>query len=681
MRISIFAGCFLAGIMTVAAGDNIPDISDYSRSEAKIVFEESFNSDISRWRMPKNKPTFTVQPHIGVTGSPGLTATSVEKANMASWHVPVKVTPGMAYRVSFHYRFADLKTKDNSRRPRVIVCSLHRMKDKDTGEKLRELNIWVPADDTKGELRSFSSTVVVPKNAAEDATFSIHVDWWYNGTFVYDDFSIATLEVPRELQLAYPNRMTMDAQGKISVRYQCQGEKVPAGAEMLISAGNVKKLAEFDKGVFTACFGKLPGDKVKVNAVLFNRNERKVLAKHEWELNNVQAVPVSYLDEHQRLIFNGKPFMPLGSYTMMPMNDEHLSRLKAAGFNMIQVQPMGRHTNAARKPSTENTSENLLSYINYADSFGLKTLMFLQLMVPEKEFIRRKLERSFNDEKSAEGMIREIGKTLRDNQNVVGYYLSDENTAEELPSVQILRQQINFADPTHVTTTLTNSPALFDQYVQTGDILLFDCYPYNPQRTPGRKGDLVAADRDFAKLAALHTPFWLVPQGFDWARHPQRQMFGKTSEEKRQHRIPSAEELTALPLLGAIYGAKGFVFYSYHEIFHHGEKVQPGFGEIFWPRIVQAANTLKMLEPFIMSIEKADQIKLDVTAGALRSRTFAANGKMAVVIVALKDAPNAGTGILPAGKRFVSLSGRSEITGEKFSFSSSGVNYDVLISQ
>ena len=678
--ITFFACCFLAAAVA-SAGEMVPDISGYSRPEAKIVFEENFNSDISRWVKPKNQPGFSVQPHVGVIGSPALMATSTGKANLPSWHVPVKVIPGKAYRVSFRYRLANLKSKDNSRRHRVIVCSLHRMKDKDTRKKLRDINFWVPSDDTSDELRFYSSTVVIPKNATGEATFSVHVDWWLNGTFIYDDFSIATQEVPAELQLAYPDRMTMDAQGKISVRYQCRGGKVPDGAEMIISAGKVKKLAKSGKGLFSASFGKFSGEKVNVSAVLFNRKQRRIIAEHRWELNNVQAVPVSYLDEHGRLIFNGKPFMPLGSYIMMPMNDEHLGRLKEAGFNLIQVQPMTRLPGLVGKPSNENTSKKLLSYIEYASRFGLKTLMFLQLMIPEKEFIRNKYERTFNGETSTDGMVREIGKTLRGNPNVAGYYLSDENTADELPSVQILRQKINSADPTHITTTLTCSTEILDQYVSTGDILLYDFYPFNSQGAPGKKGDLVGADWAFAKIAALNTPFWLVPQGFDWARHPQRHMYGKTAEEKLRHRIPSAEELTALPLLGAIYGAKGFVFYSYHEVFKWGEKVQSGFGKIFWPRIVEAVRTLKMLEPFIMSTEKADPIKLEAAAGALRSRTFAANGKTAVVIVALKDAPNAGKGILPSGKKFVSIHGRSKINGKNFTFSSSGVDYDILISQ
>jgi hypothetical protein len=278
-------------------------------------------------------------------------------------------------------------------------------------------------------------------------------------------------------------------------------------------------------------------------------------------------------------------------------------------------------------------------------------------------------------------MVREIGKTLNNNKNVIGYYLADENIAKELPNTQVLRERINFADPTHVTTTLTNSVDFLDQYISTGDVILYDAYPYNTHRNPGVKGDLVDTDRCLAKIASLKTPFWFVPQGFDWARHPKRDMFGKNNEEKRKHRIPSEEELVALPLLGILYGAKGFIFYSYHEIFVHGENVQPGFSKIFWPRIAKAAKTLKMLEPFIMSIEKAKQVKLNIKNGAIRYTTLTANGKIAIIIIALKDTPSKATGILPKGKRFVSINSKTKITGDKFEFTSSNVNYDVLISQ
>ncbi len=675
---SMISACTLSAV----AGNDIPDLSTFSRSQASICFDENFNSDISRWIRPgkKHPQSFAVEKHIGVTGSPAITVTSSDASNMSSWKVPVKVVPGMAYRISFHYRLNNLKLKTpGRRRATVIVCTLH-AKDKN-GAKIRDFNIWVPAEDTGNELRFFSETVVMPQNANPDTFFSIHVDWWHNGTFIFDDFTISSLEVPAELQLTYPDRMTMDKDGKISIRYQRNGENVPENAEVLLEVGGMKKLAAFANGLFTANFGKVPGEKIKVKATLFNRKEQKILAEHEWELNNtIDTPPVSYIDEYHRLIVDGKPFMPIGTYIMMPMNDAHFRRLQEAGFNTIQVQPMSG-TGVGRPKRGHNTSENLLSYINLAAGYNLKTLMFLQLMIPEKEFIRKDLEKSFNGKTALEDIIREIGTTLRGNSNVIGYYLADENTSHELPSTELLRRRINFADPTHVTTTLSNTTSFIDSYINTGDVFLFDSYPFNHQRTPGVQGDLVYSDRSFARIASTGTPFWLVPQGFDWARHPARQMFGKTPEEKRRHRIPSAEELTALPLLGAIYGAKGFVFYSYHEVFVHGDNVQPGFSDIFWPRVVQAVQALKQLEPFIMSTESVSQVAVTSTAGTLRSRTFSANGKIAVVIVGIKNETNNGEGVLPAGKKFTSLYGRTQIDGSKFTFTSSGVNYDVLISE
>ena len=668
--------CF-AAIATNAIAD-IPDLKTFKRTEPTLVFEENFNSDVSKWIKPKKNAAFSVQPHVGETGSPGLIATSTDKRNLASWTMPIKVVPGKAYKVSFYYRFDNIRTKQkNGRHIHTIVCSIHNIKDKDTGKKIKEINFWVPSGNTNGQLRYYTSTVVIPKNAKPDATFSIHVDWWLNGTFIYDNFTISSLDIPAELQLAYPDRMTLDKDGKISVRYQCQGNKAPANAEMLITANDKQKLAKYNNGLFTASFGKFAGEKVNVKAVLFDRKLRRIISEHSWQLNNKPAEPISYIDKHNRLIFNGKPFMPLGSCIMMRMKPEDYNRLKDAGFNAIQVQPMGGMKGHSRK----NTSANLLSYINNANSYGLKTLMFMQLMIPEKEFIRRRLEKAFNNVESTEGIVREIGKTLKNNPNVIGYYLADENVAKELPNTQILRERINFADPTHVTTTLTNTVDFVDQYVSTGDVILYDAYPFNSHRRPGVKGDLVDTDKALARFASLKTPFWFVPQGFDWARHPKRHMFGKTLEEKRKHRIPSEEEIVALPLLSIMYGAKGFFFYSYHEIFVHGDNVQPGFSKIFWPRVVKAAKTLKMLEPFILSVEKAKEVKFTVKSGAIRYKTLTANGKTAIIIVSLKDTPNKAIGILPKGKRFVSLNKKTKIVGDKFEFASSNVNYDILISQ
>lgn len=665
------------GMVSVFAGADIPDLSTYKRSEASISFDENFNSDISRWIIPKGKAGFQVVPGVGVTGSPGIRAVSTEPGNLPSWRIPIRVTPGMAYNVSFHYRLENIKYKKHYR-PRVIICSIV-LKHKDTGKKLRELNVWISAEDTNNELRFHSETKTIPEDASPDAMFSIHVDWWHNGTFIFDDITIASQEIPAELQLAFPERMTVDKSGKISIRYQRLARKVPANAEMLIEAGGVKKLAPYADDLFTAQFDRFPGEKVPVKAVLFDRSARKILAEHSWELNNIPASPVSTLDRYGRLIFNGKPFMPIGCYTMMTMNDTHLARIRESGFNMIQVQPM--HSIAKRRKKGHNTSENLLSYIDHIAKFDLKAFMFLTLMIPEKDSLRRQLETQFDDQREIEGIVRQIGTALKNNKNLVGYYLADENTSRDLPNTQILRQRINFSDPTHVTTTLTNSTEFLDQYVSTGDILLFDIYPFNEHRTPGKRGDLVQTDQVLARIASLKTPFWLVPQGFDWARHPARQMYGATDEAKRKHRIPSAAELVSLPLLGAIYGAKGFVFYSYHEVFFHGERVQPGFGKIFWPRIVKAVEMLKLLEPFIMSTETPEQLQLKTTAGMVRSRVFTANGRTAVVLVGLQNAPNSASGKLPAGKKFTSLNGKCRIENGRLTFTAGEVDYDILISE
>ena len=116
-RVGIFAWCLLAGTIVCAAEEEstIPDLSGYSRPEACIVFDESFNSDVSRWKILE-KPSFTVQSFtvqnsIGEMGSPGIIATSVGKENMPSWEIPVKVKPGTAYRVSFYYRLNTLQMK------------------------------------------------------------------------------------------------------------------------------------------------------------------------------------------------------------------------------------------------------------------------------------------------------------------------------------------------------------------------------------------------------------------------------------------------------------------------------------------------------------------------------------------------------------------------------------------
>ena len=87
---------------------------------------------------------------------------------------------------------------------------------------------------------------------------------------------------------------------------------------------------------------------------------------------------------------------------------------------------------------------------------------------------------------------------------------------------------------------------------------------------------------------------------------------------------------------------------------------------------------IETLEDLLLHIPRAYENRGDIR---LLSESHADGGKTAVVLVGLQDAANNASGLLPAGKKFTSLTGKSKIENGKFTFAANGVNYDVLIGE
>ena len=110
----------------------------------------------------------------------------------------------------------------------------------------------------------------------------------------------------------------------------------------------------------------------------------------------------------------------------------------------------------------------------------------------------------------------------------------------------------------------------FSVFAPTGDVLIYDSYPFSSlaDHVPGIN-DLTKSDKAFKMLMDMRTPWWLCTLAFDQS----------VTRGKLTDKMPEERELTAIPLLAAIYNAKGFYYYSYHSIFVHDNKHDPKHSE------------------------------------------------------------------------------------------------------
>ena len=135
-----------------------------------------------------------------------------------------------------------------------------------------------------------------------------------------------------------------------------------------------------------------------------------------------------------------------------------------------------------------------------------------------------------------------------------------------------------------------------------------------------------------------------------------------------------------MPILYAILGAKGFIFFSEHGITLKAEMICPGTTEKVWPDVDAMAKEMKHLEPYILGIEPGPKVTVSGTDRVMARAFKAENGRIAVMIVALGPDPvKAKISLkLPAGVKLKSRFGLTTGSDGEYEFSADAIDSDVL---
>ena len=638
------------------------DISNFKPKTAKgASYDENFNSGVGLWTLQG----FELKEKAGVVGSPALFAQS-QSNEMLKASRPIKIVPGGVYDISIKYRTKDITKKQNERRPSFILGYI-KPYDKN-GNALKGQNFWVKNNFEKG-WQQFSSSITIPKEAVEDAELALVFDWWHNGKIWLDDITVQPSGSTSFIYPLEPSNLRLDEDGNIALLAQIPAKEKNDKTEyaiLLKTDQESKLLYPANDGVYRGKLNDLSEKKIKINAKLLNMKNKTILAEHDYFLFKPQSkVPngATQIDKYGRTLRNGKPILPIGTFTYQRMLDADLARVRDAGFDFISFGC--RAVNLGGKNS--NSKKEMDKMLEELSRYNLKAMLQLTLMIPAKEHIRKKYEPDFDGMNDRETMIAALVKSVKNNPTLLAYYLSDENQRDETIQIQELREMVNEIDPWHLTVTLTNRADNFPYFVPTGDVLCHDNYPL-----PYSK-EVLDADKCLSSMAELKTPIWFCAQGFLWRI---------ISKDKRDDPDPSVGAVRAVPLLAAIYGAKGFLFYSYHEVFVKGPKVDPKHVEEFWPQVVSAVKMLRELEPFILNINTAPDVKVKIQNGQVKTRCMIdADSRIAIPIVAISSGNSSATITPPPGKKYVSRYGLSvEQPDGTWLFTANGIDCDILYS-
>ena len=644
-------------------------LKGYKKNDFAVVCSENFNSGSNGWIIPKG---FSVDNKDGILGTAALHGVSYNKKGIIpSPFYKIKIKPGATYKITLQYRVKNFQLKDKQRMSIVLGTIFY----KDQTGKKKAKYFWDTKFNASESWTKYYTTIKIPNDAKENAELKLHFDWWHTGEIWYDEVLVESADLNAVLIPVKPNNSAMDADGKIAYQGYFYNGTLPdyKNLKLYLNVEGKEYLVPANKNYLFETKIDFPiKDYFTVTAKMLNTATKQILTEYTCRLSTAKknGNTGTRLDENGVTWLNGKKFLPIGFFTYQMMREDDYKRLSENGFNFVSFGIKYRNP----KGIGSNSPEKMNAMLALLEKYNLKGIVQLVLMVPGKERLRVKLEGSFGQATTPDGIIKLLGESIRNNKNLLAYYLSDENPRIELPDIRKNREILAKADPNHMTLSLTNNPDDFTVFAPTGDVFVYDTYPFGSRadHDPGTN-TLTNADAAFKTLLDMKTPWWLCTQAYDRAIYR-----GKLGEK-----MPEERQLTALPLLAAIYNAKGFYYFSYHAIFEKGNKVDPNHSKEMWPRVASSGKLLNKLAPYILGDKTAPAMKIIKKTATLRGRRFIAdNGKEAVILVSIEPKAVEAFFELPDGKKYKSLRNKAVKTGKgTWKFASDNIDYDVLIEE
>jgi len=227
-------------------------------------------------------------------------------------------------------------------------------------------------------------------------------------------------------------------------------------------------------------------------------------------------------------LVDGKPFFPLGMYSVPP---SEFASLRKMGFN-----------------SAHSYSPANAAYMKAAEEAGL-------FVLPRLRGKTRQGRRIYHDPTLDGAVALKYINQIKHSPALLGYYLFDEPNPGNCPREKLLAlcDFVRQADPYHLAAGCNNS--FQTAYYRVSDAMMVDNYPI-----PGPMDGLIRDMRDGAAAQSPSYGLWFVPQAFNYETH------FTTTLEKRRHgfrRPPTFDEIRTMPWLAIALGARGLFYYSF----------------------------------------------------------------------------------------------------------------------
>lgn len=318
------------------------------------------------------------------------------------------------------------------------------------------------------------------------------------------------------------------------------------------------------------------------------------------------------IDEFGRVIADGRPFFPLGTY-WSGVSDEHLALYAASPFNCLM--PYG-----AADPAQMDAIHR----------HGLKIIYSIKDYYAGTRWAPKAIQ-TVADERPA------VEKTVlahRDHPALLAWYLNDELPADMIDRLAAHQEWLEELDPDHPTWVVLYQVDEVRHYLSSFDVIGTDPYPI-PSRPAAMALDWTRRTHQagFGRRAV-----WQVPQIFNWGAY-------RKGAEREASRAPTALEMRSMAWQCIAGGANGLIFYSWFDLWKMND-VEPF--EQRWAEVTAMAADIRRMIPVLLSVEPVPAVVVTGPA-AVASRQWSLDGALYVLVVNSGTDEAAAQVALPGG--------------------------------
>ena len=602
-----------------------------AHADGNLVANGGFEDQAKGWGLSAEASLCTDKPH---SGQSCLKIVRTDKEAYTLPNVPVKLQPGKPYELSVWVRTEGLT---EGQAGGATLCMQWSKGGSFYGGEYPK-GVWGTNDWTL-----VKAIARVPADADPEVGLVCYLRRESVGTAWFDDVSVRLVTdyppVSKVFTYAYRNSTVgepLRVGAKLDLEWAgFKPETAPLRLQVRGEADKVlgsfkptkvsDKLAEFSvdpsnlkPGTYTlACGIEAPGG--------------KLTGERTCTLKRLEQYPprYAYIDEHHRLIVDGKPMFPLGTYWNTHYHrEDHTPEQRAAIYAKYPssrdrklLDLYGKSPFNCLMPYDSWTWQT--EDLDYVGKLGLKVIFSV------KDSFYGLCDaygmKSADEERSV--LEREV-KRVGAHPAIIAWYTNDE-VAPTDPRLLLHQQWMEEFDPGRPTWGVS----YFDHtdYVGTCDAYGMDCYPV----AWAPPANVLAQARAAAEGAGASRALWHVPQISD---------MGVYTKDITKSRPPTLVEMRSMSWMCIAAGANGLILYAFHDLIR-AEDTTPFATR--WADVTQMAQEIKDLEPVLLSIDPApqpDQVR--DAEGSVAWRLYAREGKTYLVTV------NSSTAARTASFRF-----------------------------